>query len=249
MRCSGSTVSFFPTVDIPRITVSVTWSGASAEDVEANILEAIEPNLRFLDSLEEMRSYAREGSASISLEFEQGADMQKAQTDVETALSQITTLPDDAEEPQVTRRVWYESVATLSVSGPFSEEAIRQYARDIRDGLLEAGIDRVDLTGLRDREYHVVVPEWQLRRLGLSVGEVATRIREATRDMPSGTLDGAVEKQLRSIAEIDSPDRIGDVEVVSRATGEKVFLRDIAEITTAFDDDQSIGPARHRAGD
>ncbi|MCC0015700.1 MAG: efflux RND transporter permease subunit [Rhodobiaceae bacterium] len=232
---------FFPTVDIPRITVSVTWSGASAEDVEANILQAIEPNLRFLDGLEELRSYAREGSASINLEFAQGSDMQKAQADVETALSQITTLPEDAEEPKVSRRVWYESVATVSVSGPFSEEAIRAFARDIRDSLLDAGIDKVDFTGLRDREYRVTVPEWQLRRLGLSVGDIGERIRLATRDMPSGTLDGAIEKQLRSLAEIKSPEEIGDVEVVSGAGGEKVFLRDIAAIATAFDEDQSIG--------
>ncbi len=232
---------FFPTVDVPAITVTVQWSGASAEDVESNILEAIEPSLRFLDALDEITSYAREGSATIRLEFEQGADMQKAQTDVETALSLIKTLPEDAEEPEVTRRVWYESVGTVSVSGPFSEVAIRAYARQIRDGLLDAGIDRVDLTGLRDREFHVAIPEWQLRRLGLSVGDVATRIRDATRDMPFGTLGGAIEKQLRSVSDIDRPDEIGDIEVVSGITGEKVFLRDIADIAIAFDEDQAIG--------
>ncbi|MFN0262396.1 efflux RND transporter permease subunit [Tepidamorphus sp. 3E244] len=232
---------FFPTVDTPRISVSVTWSGASAEDIEANILESVEPNLRFLDGLDELRSYAREGSASITMEFEQGTDMQKAQSDVETALSQITTLPEEAEEPIVTRNVWYETVATVAVSGPFSEEAIRAHARDIRDGLLDAGIDKVEMTGVRDREFRVVIPEWQLRRLGLSVGDVATRIGQATRDTPSGTLNGAIEKQLRSLTDYDTPGAVGEIEIVSGITGEKVLLRDIAEVSTTFDENQSAG--------
>lgn len=112
--------------------------------------------------------------------------MQKAQSDVETALSQITTLPVDSEEPIVSRRIMYENVATLAVYGPFSEEAIRAFAREIRDGLLDAGIDLVELTGVRDREYQVTVPEWQLRRLGLSVGDIAEVIGDAANDMPVG---------------------------------------------------------------
>jgi len=69
---------FFPTLEIPVITVTVAWDGASAEDVEANIIEAIEPELRFLDSVDEVISIAREGAATITLEFEGDADMQKA---------------------------------------------------------------------------------------------------------------------------------------------------------------------------
>ena len=42
---------FFPTIEIPNVTVTVTWSGASAEDVEANILQIIEPEVRFVDGV------------------------------------------------------------------------------------------------------------------------------------------------------------------------------------------------------
>ena len=47
---------FFPTIQVPSITVTVNWSGASAEDVEENILDAVEPALRFLDGVKEVRS-------------------------------------------------------------------------------------------------------------------------------------------------------------------------------------------------
>jgi multidrug efflux pump subunit AcrB len=73
-------IQFFPSTEIPAITVSVSWPGASAEDIEKNILDSLEPELRFLDDIEEVNSYAREGAGTISLEFFSSADMQKAQS-------------------------------------------------------------------------------------------------------------------------------------------------------------------------
>jgi multidrug efflux pump subunit AcrB len=66
---------FFPDFEVPGVTVTVAWPGASAEDGEANILDVLEPELRFIDNVEEVTSYAREGSATISLEFSPSADM------------------------------------------------------------------------------------------------------------------------------------------------------------------------------
>jgi multidrug efflux pump subunit AcrB len=78
---------FFPTIEVPSITVTVVWPGASASDVEANILDAVEPELRFLDDVEEVRSVAREGAGTVSIEFTAQADMQKALADAQQAVS------------------------------------------------------------------------------------------------------------------------------------------------------------------
>lgn len=58
---------FFPNIDLPMISVSVPWPGASAEDVETNILEVLEPELRFLDDVHEVTSIAREAAGSSPL--------------------------------------------------------------------------------------------------------------------------------------------------------------------------------------
>lgn len=232
---------FFPTIEIPLITVSVSWPGASAEDVEKNIVDAIEPELRFLDGIEDVTSIAREGSGVISLEFVSSADMQKAQSDVEQAVARITTLPDDSEEPKISRATFYESVAKISVSGPFSEAFLKSYAKTLRDGLLDAGIDRVTLSGARDEEIWVEIPERELQRLDLTLGDVALRIRDSTRDVPSGVIKGDVEVQVRSFSDRKTPETIADIEVKSLTTGEKIFLKDIASVRTRFDDDESVG--------
>ncbi|RME94644.1 MAG: efflux RND transporter permease subunit, partial [Alphaproteobacteria bacterium] len=232
---------FFPTIEIPRISVTISWPGASAADVEENILDALEPELRFLDNVDEVRSVAREGSGTINLDFTAQADMQKALADVEQAVDSVTTLPEDSEEPVIRRTAFYEAVARLVISGPFDEKTIKAQAKRIRDGLLAAGIDKVTMNGARDEEIWVRIREADLHRLGLTLASVAQRIREDTRDLPTGVLEGPVEMQLRSLAQRRTPDTIGEIEVKSSLSGEKVLLREIARVETRFDKDQVIG--------
>ncbi len=232
---------FFPTVEIPAISVTIQWSGASALDVEQNIIDALDPELRFLDDVEQITAVAREGVAVFNIEFFADADMQKAQSDVEQAVDGVTTLPEDAEEPTIQRVTFYEPVAKIAISGPFSERVLKDYAKQIRDGLLDAGIDRVTFTGARDEEIWATIPEAELRRLDLSVDEVATRIREETSDLPSGTVEGAAELQLRTLAKRRTPEEVEQIEVKSDAAGNKIQLKDIAQVEPRFDDDAVIG--------
>ncbi|SVD08772.1 uncharacterized protein METZ01_LOCUS361626, partial [marine metagenome] len=82
---------FFPDFGIDIVTVYVAWSGASAEDVESNVIKALEPELRFLDSVDKVTSSAREGSGTVVVEYKSGTDMQAALSAVESAVSQIDT--------------------------------------------------------------------------------------------------------------------------------------------------------------
>lgn len=232
---------FFPSIEVPTIVVSVPWPGASAEDVEANILDVLEPELRFLDDVDEVISVANEGSANITISFEVTADLQKAQSDIEQAVSRVTTLPDDAERPIISRRAIYDRVGSISLSGPFSEQVLKRYARQMRDGLLAAGIDRIELNGVREEEIWVRVQEAQLRRIGLSLQDIAQAIYNNTQDLPAGRLEGGVDVQLRAKSERRTPETIADIEVRATADGQKIFLRDIAKIETRFDRDGKVG--------
>jgi multidrug efflux pump subunit AcrB len=72
-----------PTFGFDVITISIPWPGASPEDIESNILEAIEPKIRFLDGVKRTQSTATEGSASITLTYTEGYNKSKALTDVQ----------------------------------------------------------------------------------------------------------------------------------------------------------------------
>ena len=181
---------FFPTIDRPTISIGVAWSGASAEDVETNILALIEPGVRYVSGVDQMSSTASEGSATVRLEFDDGTDMTQAMTDVETAVKTVTNLPEDAEEPTISRSVFFDSVAKLAVFGSADEAVKRGWAKRIRDDLIDRGIDKINFTGLRDAEIRIEVPEIELRRLDMTIADVSNAIAANSRDLPSGTVGG-----------------------------------------------------------
>ena len=242
------TTQFFPDFGIDVVLVSVAWPGASASDVDSNIVQAVEREVRFIDSVKAVKSSAFEGRASVAVEFEAGSDMQSALSNIETAVGQVTTLPQDAETPTVRRIVRYDTLSRILVSGPYSEAALKVYAKQIRDGLLRRGIDKIDIGGGRNEEILVEIKPETLRRLELTLNEVAQKIRQITQDVPSGDVAGRAERQLRSVGDVKSARELGRIEIKSLASGEKILLRDIANVREAFDDDgRTYWRGRNRA--
>lgn len=232
---------FFPTIETDSVTVSVAWSGASAEDVETNILKILEPEIRFIDNVDRVTSYAREGSGTISLEFAAGSDMQKAVADVESAVKTVTNLPEDADEASIKRSQFFDRVARLALTGDVPEAALRIYAKIIRDDLIERGIDKVSFVGMRNREMQVTIPEAQLRRLGLTVSDISKTISENSRDLPSGQMKGDVEQQIRTVTNARTPSALERLEIKAFSSGEKVLLGDVATVLEAYEDGQTRG--------
>jgi len=230
---------FFPDFGIDIIAIEVEWSGAGAEDVDSNIVEAIEPEVRFLDGVKRVRSTAREGMARIIIEFQAGADMQLALSNVDTAVGQVTTLPEDSERPIIRRIVRYEPISSIAISGPFSESALKAIAKRMRDDLLARGLDRVTLTGSRSEEIWVEIPEARLLELDMTLGDVAERIKETSQDIPSGGTTGGFEKQVRSMGLEKDANGISRIAVKSLPNGQKIEVGDIGRASERFDEDQA----------
>ena len=95
-----------PDVIVDNVTVIVTWSGAGAEDVDAGIVQPLEPVLLAVEGVAGSTATSSEGRGTISLEFEPGWDMGRATDDVQTAVDAVTTLPDEADDPVVRRGAW-----------------------------------------------------------------------------------------------------------------------------------------------
>ncbi len=240
-----------PDFDLEMISITVEWPGASPEDVEENVIEAIEPEVRFIDAVDAVQSKAFEGRAEVTVTFTENANMSKALTDVQSAVARIRTFPEEIERPVINQIDNFDEVCRLEVHGPFSEQALKYYARQVRDDLLNRGLTKIDIVGGRNSEIWVEVPEAALRELDLSIGDVASRIASTSLDLPSGSIEsGGRSRQIRSEGLARTPGEVGEIEVVSRESGEKVQLKDIARISESFkensisrlrDGDTSVG--------
>ncbi|MEY8839209.1 efflux RND transporter permease subunit, partial [Cribrihabitans sp. XS_ASV171] len=164
---------FFPDVIVESVSVSVVWEGAGPEVVDSAIVQVLEPTLLAVDGVESTSSSSREGSASINLEFEPGTDMSRATDDVQTAVDSITTLPEEAEEPEVRRGAWRDRVTDVVISGPTDPAQLALYTDEFITRLFEAGVTRTTIRGVAAPRTLVEVPTMQLIANDVTLAEIA----------------------------------------------------------------------------
>jgi multidrug efflux pump subunit AcrB len=227
-----------PDFALDVITIAVQWPGASPEDLESNVIKAIEAAVRFIDDVHRVDAIAVEGRADVTIEFDEQVDISRALTEVQAAIARINTFPSDIERPVVSQLTSYESVCWIEVSGPFPEHALKTYARRIRGDLLNLGVAHVNLHGMRNAEIWVELQPAVLRRLDLQLADVAQRVEESSLDLPAGSIDASgVSRQIRSKSLARSADDVGKIEAMFGTGGERLQLRDIARIRETFDKD------------
>ena len=193
-------VQIFPSFELDLITVTVVWSGSSAEDVEEGITRPLEQRLRTTDSLHKMTSTSTQGTSAITLEFEEGTDPLLALDQTLRLVDEFRNLPGDAESPVVMNVSRYEPVARLLVSGPENLDELRHLVRRFETELLDTGIDRVDINGLPEEEIAIEVDPLALEYLGLSLDQISERVAAFSQDQPAGLLGrGEGTKELRSL--------------------------------------------------
>ena len=238
---SNLNTQFFPTTEIKEVNINVSWQGATAEDIDKNIVAAIEPEVRFIDGVKEFYAKSRQGFTSIRLEFRPDADMQRAVGEVEAAVNSVTTLPKDSEKPTISQATFYEPVASVLVSGPFEERALRAYAKQIRDGLLKSGIDKIILSGYRDEEIWVEAEGAQMRRFNMTPNEIGDRLAASSLDVPGGVLRGDLERQVRAVGLALSADEVANIKLRAGSDGRQIRVGDVATVIDTFDAGQPEG--------
>ncbi len=230
-----------PSLEIRVVNVSTVWTGASAQDIEKNILQVIEPSVRFLDGVSEMSSSAQEGSGSIQLTFVANTNMAQAEEDVKAAVDAVQNLPTSAETPDISQIKFFDPVASIGISGPFPEQTLRRFAREIRDGLLDVGLDKVSFQGYREREITIVVDDAKLRQFDLTLDDLSRALQPGLFDRPSGTLEGSLQAQIRAVAKELTVSQIQDTAIKSLPSGEVLTFGDVATVQDTFDEDTSLG--------
>ena len=220
---------FFPDVIIDNVTVSVAWRGAGAEDVDDAIVQLLEPALLSVEGVTGAKSTSREERASILLEFEPGWDMARAAADIETAVDQVTTLPDDAEDPLVRRGAWRDRVTDVIISGPLDPEQLALFADELVLRLFAEGVTRATVTGVAAPETVIEVPAMNLVAHDITMQQIAAVIAQEVSADPAGDVSGA-NARVRTGVEKRSAEQIRRIVLRSNADGSYLRIGDIAQV-------------------
>jgi multidrug efflux pump subunit AcrB len=222
-------VQFFPNFNLDFVSVRVEWRGAAAEDVEEGLTTPLEQKLKTVAGVKHLTSTSSQGVSSISIEFKEGIDPVSAVDEVKQAVDQFRNLPQDAEPPEVSRVMRYESIAHILLTGASLPE-LRRLARAYEQDLLGRGIDKVDLIGLPDEEVAITVPGKELERLGLTLDQVASRLSLTNRDLPAGKVgEGEVQREVRGVNLRRDPRDYQNLPLVTE-TGSRIELGQVAQI-------------------
>ncbi|MFN3207844.1 MAG: efflux RND transporter permease subunit [Roseovarius sp.] len=220
---------FFPDVIVDEVRVSVVWDGASAEDIDSGIVQVLEPSLLAVEGVESSRATSSENSASIELEFEPGWDMGRAADDVSAAVDAITDLPEEAEEPRVTRSAWRDRVTDIVLTGPVATPQLGQFADELVTRLYDAGVTRTTLLGVAAPHTIVEVPTANLIAFDVTMAEIATVIAAEADTDPAGDVTGGATR-VRVGTEKRDADQIEALILRSNPDGSKLMIGDVAEV-------------------
>ena len=228
----------FPDIEIDAVTISVPYPGASPEEVERGVILAIEEAVHGLDGVDEVSSVAREGSGTVTVEALIGADVEKLGRDIQSEIDRISTLPEDAEDPVVSVVSHKHGVLTLALYGDVPDTTLHQLAERARDELLQdSDITQVEVEGLPPLEIAIEISQENLRRYNLTLDEVATRLGNASVEVPGGGVktDGG-EILVRMKERRDYGREFAELPIITTADGTELRLGDIALIRDGFED-------------
>ena len=228
----------FPDFDLDRVVVTVAYDGASPEEVERGIILAVEEAVQDLEGIKEVTSTADEGVGTVVIEILEGENIHRIFQDIKGEVDRITSFPEEAEEPQVVIAQRKRSVISLALYGDFSDTVLHAMGEEVRDRLLQDNeITQVELSGVRDLEISIEIPQDKLRAYGLTLSEVALIIRQAAIELPGGaikTKGGDILVRIKERREYGA--EFGKIPVITTNSGTQVLLEDLAVIEDGFEE-------------
>ncbi len=226
----------FPELELNRVRINVPYLGAAPEEVESGVILRIEEAIQGIDGIKEIQSTASEGSASVMVELELGADARRVVDEVKNQVDAITTFPIETEEPIIRELIARNQVTDIAISGATDVFTLKAIAEQVRDELsILPEITQVDIVSAPPYEISIEVPETALRRHGMTFDQVADAVRRSSLDLPGGSVRTAGgEILLRTIGQAYRGNEYEDLVLWTRADGTRLRLGDVATVVDGF---------------
>jgi len=243
-------VNLLPDIAYPTITVRTELTGAAPVEIENLLTKPVEEAVGVIRNVRQVRSVSRSGQSDVTLEFLWGTDMNVAGVDVREKID-ILELPLEATRPLLlrfdpsTEPIMRLGLATRDGAGASDEntlKALRRLAEDRIKNDLEAveGTAAVKVSGGLEDEVQVRVDQRKLSQLGLSIGDIAARLKAENVNLSGGRLEEGSQRFLvRTINEFQTVEEFADA-IIATVDETPVYLRDVATVSRGFKEREAI---------
>jgi hydrophobic/amphiphilic exporter-1 (mainly G- bacteria), HAE1 family len=234
-------VAALPSYNTPVINVSAALPGASPETMATSVALQLEKQFQTIPGLSVISSANTLGSTTVTLEFDEGRDIDAAAVDVQAALLRAQRqLPQDMTSPPAYRKVNPADAPVLLIaltSPSLNLSDLNDFAEHLISPSLStlAGVAQVNIYGQKRFAVRVRVQPDALAARNISLDELNAALGAANANTPVGTLEGPKQtltlqanRQLRNAAEF------GEL-IVSNRNGNPVRLKEVASVEDSYE--------------
>ena len=225
----------FPNVSFDIITIATIYPGASPEEIEKLITNPIEQDLKEVTGIKKLQSISLEGQSRIV------AFLDPDQTTEDEAKSDIQDIvdlyepPEGAEDPVVVAvESKQQPIIEVSISADVPEQELRLIAKDLEIEIEKTkGVAKVVHKGLRDLEVRVEANPQTLKRIGVTLDELITALKQQNQSIPAGTIQATAttsEKIVRTVGDFKSLNDIEETVIRANELGRAIRVKDVAKV-------------------
>ncbi len=232
-----------PDIKIPIIYVSLGYRGISPEDSERLLLRPVESAVKNIKGIKKITSTAYQGGGNVLIEFQAGADLDKALTDVRNKVSDSKRdLPQGADEPSVNEvNISEFPVLVVTLSGNVPERALILAGRALRDRIEDVpGVLDANLLGAREDLVEVIIDPVKLSSYGLRLDQMIAGVTAGNSLVAAGVIEGQEGNYAVKVPSlIETVEDVANLPIVA-APGAVVRARDLATIRSTYKDAESV---------
>ena len=239
-------VAALPSFNTPVISVSASLPGASPENMASAVALPLEKEFSTIDGISVISSTNSLGSTSITLEFNNDRDIDKAAVDVQAALLRAQKrLPIEMTVPPSYRKINPADTPVLVVrmsSPSISLSDINQYAENLLSPNLStiSGVAQVLVYGAKRYAVRVRVHPDALANRNLTVDDIAIAINKSNSNSPVGVLDGPRQAiTIYANPQLVRPEEYANL-IVSQKNGLPIYLKDVADVIESYEDVKTL---------
>lgn len=224
-----------PKIDMPIISISTQYPGASADEIETSVTKKLEDALSALENVKTMSASSQEGISSIMIELLANTNtsiaLQDAQRKVNAVLYQ---LPAGAKAPSLMSFSTDDiPVLKLGVYGKTAPTKLYQITKDQVKPMLSKidGVGQVSILGGDEREIKVNIDRGKLSAYKITINQVYAAVGSSNLQFATGRIEGTQNQYtVRLSGKITSLEQMKDLIISKKADGSNIKLSDVAEI-------------------
>jgi multidrug efflux pump subunit AcrB len=231
----------FPSVDFDEMVITTRYPGASPEDVELNVTNKIEEELKQVDGLDTVSSFSMEDISVIKLKLDaDSSDKDKVKSDVRDAVSHVSDLPVEVDEKPLVDEITTATgipIIEVGLTGKVEYKILREWARRIEKALQDVtGVASLRKYGYLDREIKIKVAQDAVERFQVPTQDIVAAISNRNIRSTGGSFESYTnEKKIVTLAQFQDPLNVNDVIIRANSGGTFLRVHDLAVLQDDFE--------------